>query len=393
MRVAVATDDLVGPAMAGSALRAWELARAVAEKGHEVVISGAPGSQPPHSEGPEIVPGTPWRWAEVVIAPPWSLPPRAFVGRHTLVADAITPLLAELDAMPTTAKVARRRRTAAARVPLVAARADAVLVGGKAHEAWWSERLADRAGVPLLTVPFGIPDRPAPSERATLDGVPDHWSVVLWWGGVWPWLDLDTLLAARARLGDTPVTVVVPVAPRPGSPGAGWTPEALDDAMRAHGLRPPQVVPLKHWIPYGDRHRILNRASVVAVLHHRLGDEAALSFRSRALDGVWTGVPLLLTEGGEVARIARQHGWGYVVPPEDAEAAAAAIERLLTEPEQARCRLQLSRARAQWTWREVVEPLLKVLPELPRVRRASLVGASARALKALGVGAERRPQP
>ena len=127
------------------------------------------------------------------------------------------------------------------------------------------------------------------------------------------------------------------------------------------------------------------------MLHHRSGDEAALSFRSRALDGLWTGVPLLLSEGGEIARIARQHGWGDVVPPEDAAAAAAAIERLLTEPEQASCRLRLSRARSQWTWGEVVKPLTSLLPELPTARRGSLPGAFAGALRALASGAERRP--
>jgi len=39
MRVLVLTDDLVGPEMAGSALRAWELARVLLGAGHEVVLS------------------------------------------------------------------------------------------------------------------------------------------------------------------------------------------------------------------------------------------------------------------------------------------------------------------------------------------------------------------
>ncbi|PWB78278.1 MAG: hypothetical protein C3F15_02110, partial [Holophagae bacterium] len=357
MRIVVATDDTIGPVMAGSALRAFELARVLGRHGHEVRLTGAAGSRPPDDGGPPLVAEPTWSWAEAVLAPPWSLPPRAFLGRHLLIVDGITPLLAELEAMAPTPERARRRRTAAARLPLVAARADALLIGGPAQVEWWSERQRGRFGLPLLTVPFGIPGEPPPGERGRVPGVPDEWAVVLWWGGVWPWLDLDTLLDARARLGGAPVSVVVPVAPRPGAGSVGWDAAALAEAAAARGLAPPQVVALESWIPYRDRHRILNRAALVAVLH-RSGDEAALSFRTRALDAVWAGVPLLLSEGGEVSRLARQHGWGSVVAPGDGAAAAAAIERLLRDTEQASCRRALAESRPRWTWDRVTQPLL-----------------------------------
>jgi glycosyltransferase involved in cell wall biosynthesis len=138
-------------------------------------------------------------------------------------------------------------------------------------------------------------------------------------------------------------------------------------------------VALDRWTPYRERHLILNRSSLIAVLH-RSGDEAALSFRTRALDGVWAGVPLLLSEGGEVARLAHLHGWGGVVPPADAAATAAALELLLGEREQLRCRAALAASRDRWRWSEVVRPLTSTLPTLPAVRRGSLVQAALRAL-------------
>lgn len=382
MRVVVATDDTLGPMMAGSALRAWELGRVLDAHGHDVLVVGGPGSQPPGPAGPVVATRAPRGWTEVLIAPPWSLPPRSFVGNRLLIADAITPLLAELENMPDDPIVVRRRRTAAARVPLVAARADAVLTGGPAQVEWWSDRLRGRFGLPLITSPFGVPEDPPPAEVEDIAGVPESWSVVLWWGGVWPWLDLETLLEARARLGQAPVSLVIPVARRPGSASPGLQLHGLAAALRAHGLQPPQVVALERWVPYSERHRILNRASLVAVLH-RSGDEAALSFRTRALDAVWAGVPLLITEGGEVSRIASQSGWGGVVPPGDPAAVAAAIELLLTEREQARCRLSLSHSRPQWTWRQTTRPLLTALPQLPKVPRGPLLPAALRALLAL----------
>ena len=123
MRVLFLTDDRLGPAMAGSALRAWELANALAGAGHEVRLTADRGSSKPHDSPVELVDAPDWRWAQAVVAPPWSLHLPAFSGRHLLVIDGATPLLAELEAMPSTPEIRRRRRTAAARLPVVAARA------------------------------------------------------------------------------------------------------------------------------------------------------------------------------------------------------------------------------------------------------------------------------
>jgi glycosyltransferase involved in cell wall biosynthesis len=382
MRIAVLTDDRVGSVMAGSAIRAFEMAKALAAAGHAVRLAAAPGSHTLEGDEHLLVEPTPWRWPNAVVSPAWSLPPRAFFGRHLLIADGVTPLLAELAELPSTADVVHRRRTAAARLPLVAARADAILVAGPAQVEWWSRHVRRRFGTPFLNVPFGIPEDPRFDERDQIPDVPGDWAVVLWWGGVWPWLDLETLLAARARLGAVPLSVVVPTAPRPGTEAAPFSAADLDAAAQKHGLVPPQVVALDRWVPYHRRHRVLNRASLIAVLH-RPSDEATLSFRTRALDGVWAGVPLLLTEGGEVARLARKHGWGGLVPPGDVEATAAAMQLLLGEREQLRVRSAIATSRDEWRWSRVVEPLLDTLPTLPAAHRSSLAGAlidSARAL-------------
>lgn len=385
MRILVLTDDTVGRSMAGSAIRAWELTRVLKENGHEVRLVAAAGSTAPDDQRQLLVDRPSWRWAEAVVSPVWNLPPRALIGRHLLIADGITPLLAELELHPSTPQIVRRRRTAAARIPLVAARADVILAAGPAQVEWWSQRVRNRFGIPFLNVPFGIPDDLPPRDRDQVRGVPDDWSVVLWWGGVWPWLDLDTLLAARARLGTVPVSVVVPTGPRPGSAAGQFSAADLDEAARRHRLTPPQVVALERWVPYGERHRILNRASLVAVLH-RSTDEATLSFRTRALDGLWAGVPLLLTEGGEVARLAKDGGWGGVVPAGDVKATAAAMELMLNERTQLRTRATLVENRSSWGWSVVAQPLLHTLPDLPAVRRSSLVGAALDAARALLIG-------
>jgi len=211
--------------------------------------------------------------------------------------------------------------------------------------------------------------------------------VVLWWGGVWPWLDLDTLLAARARLGSARVSVVVPTADRPGSRTHMATSD-LKAAATRHGLRGPAVVPLEHWVPYAERHRLLNRSAVLAVLH-RPSPETALSFRTRTLDGLWATVPLLLSEGGAASEIANSQGWGAVVPPGNAKLAAAALDLLLGDRSQDRCRTMLAKARGDWRWSVVAKPLVEALPNLTRGTRRSLVPAT---LRAAAVLAGRSPE-
>ena len=236
--------------------------------------------------------------------------------------------------------------------------------------------------MPILEVPSGIPDDDPGPGRDDIAGVPRGWAVLLWWAGHRPWHDLETLLTARARLGGAPVSVVVPTSRRPGSDRTQLETTALLDLARRHGLQPPMVVPLEDWVPAAERHRLLNRVTALAILH-RPGDEAGLSFRSGALDGLWAGVPLLLTEGGAVASLAREHGWGAVVPPTAPAATAAALELLLGERTQERCRAALARDRDDWRWSRVVAPLADAFSEIGGTRRGSLVTAGLRSAVAL----------
>lgn len=378
MRVLVLTDDQLGTVMAGSALRAWELANALAHAGHEIRLTAAPGSIKPHDSPVDLVEAPQWNWAEAVVAPPWSLQLPAFAGRHLLVIDGATPLLAELEASPSTPAVRRRRRTAAARLPLVAARAHAVLVAGAAQHDWWRTVLDRRPEVPILEVPFGIQEHDPPAESADVIGVPPDWSVVLWWGGVWPWLDLDTLLAARARLGRVPVSVVVPTATRPGGSLAQFTATDLNRMAARYALSAPEVVPLEHWAPYDERHLTLNRAAVMAFLH-RPSREVKLSFRTRAMDALWSGTPMLLSAGGEVARLADALGWGEVVDPGSPVAVSDALERLLEPAEQQRRRAAILEHRDHWRWSRVSVPLVEALPTLTQVPRRALLPSLPRA--------------
>lgn len=381
MKILVITDDRIGDEMSNAARRAWHIGRTLHQIGHRVAVVGATGSSHPSEGGPEVTDRPRWRGTGAVISPPWCLPLRALVGRHRIIVDGTTPRHAELAAMADTPEIVQRRRRVAARIPLAAARADAVLVAGDHQRTWWRDRIGPR-DVPILDVPSGIPDDDPDPGRDDIAGVPRGWAALLWWAGHRPWLDLETLLAARARLGGAPLSLVVPTSRRPGSDRPHLETTALLAGARRHGLQPPLVVPLEDWVPAAAKHRVLNRVTALAILHHP-GVEADLSFRSGALDGLWAGVPLLLTEGGGVASLAREHGWGAVVPPTAPAATAAALELLLGERTQQRCRAALVRDRDDWRWSRVVAPLAEAFAGIGGGRRGSLTIAGLRSAVAI----------
>jgi hypothetical protein len=90
------------------------------------------------------------------------------------------------------------------------------------------------------------------------------------------------------------------------------------------------------------------------------------AIRTRVLDYLWVGLPAVLSDGDPAAALAREHGFALVTPPEDPEAVAQALITLLTD-ESRRAELA-DRARAlapQYTWANVVRPIVRFLEAAP----------------------------
>ena len=111
------------------------------------------------------------------------------------------------------------------------------------------------------------------------------------------------------------------------------------------------------WVPYDDRQNYLLDADV-GVSTHFDHLEAEFSFRTRVLDYLWAGLPVVTTGGDSLAQLVADEHLGLVVPPEDPDALAVALERALADPEFAKsCRDNLGRVAPQLAWSKVLEPL------------------------------------
>src|SRR4029077_10273799 len=88
------------------------------------------------------------------------------------------------------------------------------------------------------------------------------------------------------------------------------------------------------------------------------GVEARYAFRTRLVDALASGLPIVATEGEFVADEAAARGAGFTVPPSDPRALCELLQSLLAEPD----RLRLARERAPsvaagWEYERTVEPL------------------------------------
>jgi glycosyltransferase involved in cell wall biosynthesis len=248
-------------------------------------------------------------------------------------------------------------------------------------------------------VPFGVPEHaPAPAAgtgvRERFPQLPDDAEIVLWNGGIWNWLDPDTAVRAAALLVDR--------RPRLRLAFMGRPPLAEVDARAAHaardlaariGLLDRVVFFNDAWVPYAQRSAWLVEADC-AVSTHLDHLETRFAFRTRLLDCLWTRLPIVCTEGDELADRIVRSDLGAVAPPGDPVALAAALEQVLSRGK-ASYADALAVSAAELAWPAVAQPLIRYVnqpahpPRLGADRDRRLARPVQR-LRAAGIRAGRR---
>jgi hypothetical protein len=176
----------------------------------------------------------------------------------------------------------------------------------------------------IAIVPFGCAE--AISERQPLLPARKPGERRILFGGVYDWYDTDTLLAALERLEPRSWTLIVVR-----HPNAESTPQRrfaeLERSARARGLWGEQVVAID-WVPAARRFDLLAEVDVLAA-PHRPSIESELAFRTRFLDALSAGCPVIATEGGVLSRRIRERRAGWTVPPGDPARLAEALRTVL----------------------------------------------------------------
>jgi glycosyltransferase involved in cell wall biosynthesis len=141
---------------------------------------------------------------------------------------------------------------------------------------------------------------------------------------------------------------------------------ARDEARRLFLLdRQAHFVP--EWVDYARRGDYLLDADAV-VSAGPAGLEHHFAYRTRLLDAVWAGRPVIATEGEVVAQRLAQAGAALLVPPGDAPGMASAMKRLAADRTEARRMGRRAAGLAEsWRWPRVLEGLVRACLEGTRV--------------------------
>ena len=398
MRIAVVTRDPTGPELGGNAMRATELARSLTAHGDVTLV--APGSPPPapvaHAAWDPEAPRTLrplLAGADAVVSTPQSPEATAELRRcgARLVLDLYDPFpLAALEAHAAAAPLRRRLHTTLA--------GDAFLEGMRtAHHLicatsasatcgsarCWPPGCCDRRPTtPTRRCATGSTScRPAcrPSRRAAR-GTPlserfgDE--VVLWYGGLWNWLDPVTpVRALPALLERRPGAHLAFLGKVPAEPPSVAPPTGRGRSRASSGRRRAGALPRRRRTVRAAR-RVADRRRLRG-LRPRAHLETRFAFRTRMLDFIWAGLPVVCTEGDALSELVARDGLGEVVAPGDHEGIAEALARVLETGRDAYAGAFAGAAEA-FAWPRVTAPLARMVTaaELPpRLGEAALVPA------------------
>lgn len=386
-RVLVVTGEPLSEKMAGPAIRAWEMA-AELSRHHEVRLASTFGVK---VEDPDfaVVSAASERelrehteWADIVVfqgflleSAPWLLS-----SEKIIVADIYDPMhLEQLEQARDLGEQLRNKAVSEVTDLLNRQihRADLMLCASDKQRDFWLGQLAAQGRVNAATalgaadtsilrvVPFGLDNHPpvasAHGIRGTIPGIGFTDKVILWGGGVYNWFDPITLVRAVHELSATHSDIRLVFMgmkhPNPGVPDQriAWETRQLADSL---GLTNTHVFFNSGWVPYKDRAGFLLDADV-GVSTHFEHVETAYSFRTRILDYLWAGLPIVATTGDSFGNILDAEGIGRGVPPGDVNALADALSEVLYDDSvRDQMRVRVREYSERFRWRKVLEPLV-----------------------------------
>jgi len=370
---------------AGLQVRVAGMAQALAKRGHHIVVAeprpGSSGDVPPS-----------WRFVDLAdIA--GELPVAASIvhplllERHydvlragPIVADAyefpfgswLAHSASQLDALGE--RVMHDYRATMAHYLRALDRADRILCASEPQR-WGYLTLACMLGKInprhyasdlVLTVPSGAaPDPPARerSRHPRLAEIKTRGPIVLWFGGIYPWFDIDVYLGAMPLIAREVTNVQFlfvgagGVDHREGEPLTHPGALRLRAALESDGDLKARTHLLEHGA-YEERREVF-LASDLGVCTQGDHLETAFSMRTRLIDMMWGGVPVVATVGDGIGQLVHASGAGMVVPPADAPALARAVVSLLRQPEALRSMSAKARqlAAGVLSWDHQIEPL------------------------------------
>lgn len=389
-RVVIVTGDPIGAKLAGPAIRAWNMAELLSRTASVTLVS-LTGVEPVSApfEVVHIRPGDDRSFgkleaaADVIVFQGHAMAVFDSLRTSTkiLVVDIYDPMHLEqleqgreLPAAQWSKQVTDATDTLNEQIE----RGDFFLCASDRQRLFWLGQLAglgrinpetytgdpDLEGL-IAVAPFGLSSTPPAHNRdvlkGVLPGIGRDDKVLLWSGGLYNWFDPKTLIRAVAQVARDHDSVKLffqgTKHPHPGVPEMEIVAQSRDLA-RDLGVLDSAVFFNASWVDYAERGNYLLEADA-GVSTHFSHIETTFSFRTRILDYLWAELPMVVTEGDHFAELVEKEGLGVVVPAQDVDALAAALEKVLFDTAFiAKARKNIRRVRERYYWEAALAPLV-----------------------------------
>jgi glycosyltransferase involved in cell wall biosynthesis len=222
-------------------------------------------------------------------------------------------------------------------------------------------------------VPFGCEDGTPEPGPALLKGahpaIPADAQVLLWLGGIWNWMDAESVVRAFAQIAPQfpSARLVFVTAPIQAKDADGYLARAdraaratsaalgLSDGADASAARVIFFGP----VPPAQRGALLLEADL-GLSFNRDNLETRFAYRTRLIDYVWAGLPMLIGSGDELGERIAARGLASAVAAGDVAELADAMANLLAD-EGLRTRLApgFATLREELRWSRAMQPLLR----------------------------------
>lgn len=230
----------------------------------------------------------------------------------------------------------------------------------------------------LAVVPFGLPAEPprktAPALRGVVPGIGKDDFVLLWEGGLWQWLDPLTPIRAMqemaAQRADVKLIFLGAHDPNPRNRAMSMGEEArrLADELKLLGRT---LFFHEEWVPYEQRQNFLLDADV-GISAHPATVEARFAFRTRVLDYIWAGLPMILSAGDDFGDWIEREHIGISVGSGDVRGWANAIRAMLQNvSEREQMKQRLGELAPGFHWEKAAKPLLRYCAKPYKTSRVS----------------------
>jgi len=388
-----------GERLLGPGVRLCEMARAARDNGHDVrVVVESPRSNPL----PEGIPLRDWgdfsldeiRPGDAVVANAYLGFPRLWrllrseipfhLDLYCLTATEMMPMWNALGSPGAAARGLRKRRlryvmtASRAETTWVSCREQALVLAGMflAEGRWERARLSDAGVASSLQVPMGVRSDAFPTGSANPYPQALHDRPVFLWGGnLWSWMDLPTLADAfgiLSRRGDPAVLFLLARGNRSGRADEDAAVREFTERCARAGTLGTSVVfndrevgpdGLAPWLEHAHSGVMANLPSL----------ESQASWRTRYLDLLWAGKPLVVSGDDPLADRMSACGAAAKSASGDAEALADAIAAMGRDGAQARRMGAMSkRLGEELSWSRTLAPFLDALEDPAAFRHVGI---------------------